>query len=40
MYDESWEDDWSVDMLMEEAWIEKEEADANNDLFRQGKLDV
>tara|TARA_B100001093_G_scaffold152768_1_gene145483 strand:- start:33631 stop:33765 length:135 start_codon:yes stop_codon:yes gene_type:complete len=37
-YDESWQDDWSVEVLMEEAWLEKQEAEANNELFRNGKI--
>ena len=38
MNEESWEDDWSVDMLMEAAWLEKEEANKNNELFRKGQI--
>ena len=39
MYDESWEDDWSVDMAIEEWQIEKDrrqEANYNNHAWRRG----
>ena len=39
MYDESWEDDWSVDMAIEEWQIEKDrirEVNYNNHAWRRG----